>query len=235
MKHTKINLMMAGAAIVGLFSLALAPVTLAHNGPHEGAAALHADKAKVQERVLELKTKAKSNLAERRAGKEARTAERRQHVCEQRKKSISNKITAFAKSADNILTRFDAVYVRVKDFKTDKKVDVTNYDELIAAADAKQTAAAEAVAALKELSADFDCTATDPAQTLAAVKAATVDARTALKEYRTSIKHIVVALAQVHKNSGNQQTTGGDGSDAISPATTDPDAATSSPALPEEQ
>jgi hypothetical protein len=71
----------------------------------------------------------------------------------------------------------------------------------VAAADAQQTTATEAVAALKELSADFDCTTTDPAQTLAAIKASTTDAKTALKDYRTSIKNIVVALAQVNKSS----------------------------------
>ena len=247
MKHTKINLIMAAAAVVGLFSMALAPVALAHKGSDDVVSSRdgsstgddrgglkEADEAKVQERVLELKTKAKSNLAERRAGKETRTAEHRQKACEQRKVSINNKVTAFSKSADNILTRFDAVYTRVKDFKTDKKVDVANYDELIAAADAKQAAATEAVAALKETSTEFDCTSTDPAQTLATIKAATVDARTALKEYRTSIKNIVVALAQVQKNSTDQQSTGDDTGDNTND-TTNPDATTTSPATTEAQ
>jgi hypothetical protein len=250
MKHTKINLVMAAAAVVGLFSMALAPVAMAHNGrdavsgsrddvatttsSEDLSGSSKPDKAKVQERVLELKTKAKSNLAERRAGKEALTAERRQKVCEQRKVSINNKVTAFSKSADNILTRFDAVYTRVKDFKTEKKADVANYDELIAAADAKQAAATEAVAALKETSTEFDCTTTDPAQTLATIKAATVDARTALKEYRTSIKNIVVALAQVQKNSTDKQSTGDNTGDNTND-TTNPDATTTSPATTEEQ
>lgn len=240
MKHTKINLVMAAVAIVGLLSMAVAPAALAQNdrsavasgrddvattasGDDLGGSA-KPDNAKVQERVLELKTKAKSNLAERRAGKEALSTERRQKVCEQRKVSINNKVTAFSKSADNILTRFDVVYTRVKAFKTDKKADVANYDALIAAADAKQAAATEAVAALKETSTTFDCASTDPAQTLATIKAATVDARTALKEYRTSIKNIVVALAQVQKNTGDQsssdQPTTGDNTNTTTDTTT---------------
>jgi chromosome segregation ATPase len=200
----KLNMLCLGLAAAGLVSFAAAPAVLAHeveNRKDNFGGLNKANNAHVEDRINDLRAQAKLNLEQRRAGREAKTIERRHTICENRKTSISNKIQAFSKSGENILTRFNDVYTRVKGFKTDKKLEVSNYDALIAAADAKQQAATDAVAALKDLSADFDCMSSDPAQTVAAIKAATAAAKTSLKEYRTSIKNIVVALAQVNKTS----------------------------------
>jgi hypothetical protein len=204
MQHLKkLNALCMGLAVAGLVTFAVAPAAIAHGAEDNGSTGGQgkANQAKVEDRIKTLRATGQEKLAERRAGHEAKTAERRQQICENRKTGINKKITAFSKAADTKLTQFNNVYTRVKEFKTDKQLEVSNYAELVAAADAQQTTATEAVAALKELSADFDCTKTDPAQTLAAIKASTTDAKTALKDYRTSIKNIVVALAQVNKSS----------------------------------
>ena len=245
MKNSKFMVVLPMLAVAGLLFFVAAPVALAHGGPNsddEVAATSSgntsstetedqtddfgglskANSDHVQDRIKDLRAQAKLNLEKRREGREAKTAERRQTICENRKTSINHKIQAFSKSGENILTRFNDVYTRVKNFKTDKKLEVSNYDALIAAADAKQQAATDAVAALKDLTADFDCTSSDPAQTVAAIKAATAEAKTALKEYRTSIKNIVVALAQVNKTSDE----GSDYNSTDNTTTTTPDTTT---------
>ncbi len=216
MKHITFAKHFAMAVTVGALAFMAVPAYVqAHDGEvHDSSqksSIERADKTRIADKVGEKQAAAREKLAERRDGRVQKTAEQRLKVCEARKKSIENKINAYVKHGENKLKNFDAIYERVKNFKTDKKLDVPNYDALLAAADAKQIAAAEAVAALKELTADFDCATSDPAMTIAAIKEATADTRTALKEYRTSIKNIVVALAQVNKtdetNSNDTTTT----------------------------
>jgi hypothetical protein len=175
------------------------------------------DDSRVEARKNKIRAEGKLELAERKEKRETKTTEQRLKVCEIRKKSINNKIATYNKVAQNKLDRFNVIFERVKTFKTDKALEVDNYDALLTAATEKQTAAAESVAALKEITADFDCTATDPAATIASIKAAAIDARTALKDYRTSIKNIVVAIAQVNKT---------DATNNDDPATTTPETTT---------
>ena len=219
MKYQKVRLGLSVFAISGLVFFNAAPFVSAH-GNEPGGDSVSAqtetetqtdttttvDQTKVEDRMNQSRGKAKQELATLRANKPVKTTEQRQKACEQRKVSINNRITAYNNAANTKLTQFNTIFERVKKFKTDKALKVTNYDQLVATATEKQTAATEAVAALKDLSADFDCTSTDPAATVASIKTATADARTALKDYRTAIKNIVVALAQVNKTSNSTST-----------------------------
>jgi DNA anti-recombination protein RmuC len=222
MKYQKVRVGLSGFALFGLVFFSAAPIALAHQGSNSGSGSdelvatttgteteteTEVDQAKVEDRIKHSKADGQEKLAALREKKQAKTAEQRQKVCEQRKGSINNRVTAYNKAANNKLKQFNTIFERVKKFKTDKALQVSNYDALITAATEKQTAASEAVAALKDLSADIDCTATDPASTVASIKSATIEARTALKEYRKSIKDIVVALAQVNKASDNSLST----------------------------
>jgi hypothetical protein len=226
MKYSKLRLGLSSFAISGLVFFSSAPIALAHDGGSTNSGSddtsvetetethteVEANQTQVEDRVHRSESDGKQKLAELRSQKAAKTAEQRQKACEQRKTSINNRITAYNKAANNKLTHFNTIFERVKKFKTDKALQVSNYDALVATATSKQQAATDAVAALKALTADFDCTSTDPGATVASIKSATADARTALKEYRKSIKDIVVALAQANKTTSSDNDTNDDGS-----------------------
>jgi hypothetical protein len=125
-----------------------------------------------------------------------KSVERRQKVCENIQKAVNNKLKAFNNAADKHLQRLDGVFTKLKDYQSTNNVAAENYDALVATATEKQTSATQAVQTLKDFGAVLDCSSDDPAASLQAVKTAAADARGALKDYRKSLKDIVVALAQ---------------------------------------
>jgi hypothetical protein len=246
MTYSKLRLGLSTFAISGLVFFSAAPMAFAQHGDSTSTSSrgsdsgttvssaddstvhgepetteVEASKTGVEDRIHHSETDGKQKLALLRTQKAAKTAEQRQKSCEQRKTSINNRITAYDNAANTKLTQFNTIFERVKKFKTDKALQVSNYDALVATATAKQQAATDAVAALKALSADFDCASTDPGATVASIKSSTVDARTALKEYRKSIKDIVVALAQVNKTSSSDSTATNDDSTTTTTTTTE--------------
>lgn len=164
--------------------------------------------ARVQERINAAKQKAQSQVESARKNVQTQTQEKRKQLCENRKNAIDNKLNAFTAAADKHLARLNGAYTKLKDYQTKNNVSVSNYDELISAADAKQQAATEAVAALKSVSGGIDCSSADVAVQLKTVKEAAATARNALKAYRTSLHDILVALAQATKATVQEKTGG---------------------------
>ena len=164
----------------------------------------------VKDAVERFRQDAKDELKQMREQEHSSLTEHgRQLACEKRQASINNRISNYADAAQRHLGVFTDIFTKVKSFYATKNLSVSNYDTLVAAVTAKQTAAQTAVDALKALDVKIDCTQTDPAQTLAAVKSAVSDARTALQAYRTSIKDLIVAISsaldqQTQSTGGNQ-------------------------------
>jgi len=220
MKHYKLNVGLSFFAISGLLLFAVTPVLFALSSSSSSSRdvidttvpkvenvtvnehAVKVDSQHLEDRINQSRAAGSEKLAELRAGKTEKTAAQRLKICDARKTSIQNKLSAYNNQADQKLTRFDTIFARVKAIKTEKQLQVVNYDALLVApATQKKTVATESVAALEALTADFNCNKTDPAATIAAIKSATSNTRTALKEYRQAIKDIVVAIAQVNKTS----------------------------------
>lgn len=188
---------------LGLTAFALATVSAAPNDnrasnkPTTVSATTTADDT-TTETATEVTTsnreKAKELLEAKRANRTERSAVQKQKACEKRATNIDKRAANYAKQGQKHLEVFNKIFVKVQAFKTDKQLDVVDYDDLVAAATAKQTAAQDAVDALKELDVSIDCTQADPAGAVATLKAATGTARTALHDYRKSIKDVVIAM-----------------------------------------
>ncbi len=161
-----------------------------------------------------LRDQAKQLLQDKRKNIKEHTQEQKQKACEQRQKSIEKRTSNFSTAAQRHLEVFNKIFVKVQAFHDSKGLDVANYDALVAAATAKQTAAQNAVDALKALNVQIDCTQTDPATTVATIKTAVSDARTALQTYRKSLVDLITALkgastAQDNSSSSDTSTTTG--------------------------
>ncbi len=123
----------------------------------------------------------------------------RAKTCQNIQKAVNNKLKAFDAHADKYLARLNTLFTKVQAYQTTNSLPVANYDTLVASATQKQADATLAVAALKSMGATIDCSASDPAAMLSGAKAGAAAARDALKEYRKSLKSIVVALVQADK------------------------------------
>ncbi|HSX05543.1 MAG TPA: hypothetical protein VLF69_03700 [Candidatus Saccharimonadales bacterium] len=141
-----------------------------------------------------LRSEAAKLLSQERQNAKEHSQADRQKACTQRQNNINRRTAQFAANAARHLEVFNKIFTKVQAFHDSKGLQVSDYDALVAAATAKQTAAQTAVDALKALNVQIDCTQPDPASTVATIKSAVTDARTALQAYRTSLKDLVVAL-----------------------------------------
>ncbi len=146
-------------------------------------------------RVGSLEDKAKELLNSKRAesGKKSTVADR-QKACTEHQGEVDTHFARYSSDAKKALSTYDAVFTKVQAYQSTNKLSVANYDALVADATAKQVAAQGAVSALASVSTTIDCTTTDPAASIGTVKSAVATAKSALKEYRTAIKTIIVAL-----------------------------------------
>ena len=145
------------------------------------------DDSKLRSRVQKL-------LDEKRGDRVARSLEARQKACEKHKDGIQKKLTKLGTRAQKHLDNFNTLFDKVKAYQEANNLSVGNYDELVATVVAKQTAAVSAIETFKAQTATIDCTSDDPANGVAVGKTTADDMRSALKEYRSSLKNLVNAL-----------------------------------------
>lgn len=161
----------------------------------------------VKTELASIREHAKQTLETERKNGHEKSLEARQKSCQARQAEINTRINNYATAAQRHLAVFEGLQTKVQNFYTTKKLNVTNYDTLLATAQAKQADAQKAVDALKALDVNIDCTSSDPAQSVAAVKTAVANARVALQAYRTAIKDLIVALKGASTAADNTTTT----------------------------
>lgn len=207
MKQAKFHAGVFLASLCALLVLAVSPV-LAHGANSGGSAVSSTEQDTTVENETEVHHQAdlfrqdgqhKLALKRETKGSEHSTAQRVK-TCQNIQKAVNNKLKAFDNHADRYLTRLNGVFTKLQNFQSEKNLPVANYDTLVATATQKQTDATVAVEALKSLGSTLDCTSSDPAGLLASVKSGASDTRDALKDFRTALKNIVVALAQANKS-----------------------------------
>lgn len=74
---------------------------------------------------------------------------------------------------------------------------LANYAELVGEVEVKKEAAETEVNRLKDISVEFKCDGTDPKGVAAQFKENRVAQQTALKEYKTAVKNLIVGVKSV--------------------------------------
>ena len=153
-------------------------------------------------RTQELKQRVESMKAETKG----KLDQKRKEVCEKRQVNVNKIITnSNAQGASNLAV-FGNIQTKVMQFVTDKNLTVANYDALVADADAKRATAQAALEIAGQTT--FSCDDTDPTHPGKVVSDLMLTKHGALKEYRTAIKNLIVAVKQAAGD--KTQTTGGD-------------------------
>jgi hypothetical protein len=192
-------------SVTAIAVLSVAPIGFAHGGHATAEAAETSssnsttteteDNAKVTEdNVGQLRKQAAQLMQTKRQTVKEHTTAQKQQACTAHQAEIDKRSSNYAAAAQRHLDVFNKIFTRVQTFESDKKLNVASYDTLVATAKDKQTAAQTAVDSLKALDVKLDCTQPDPASSVATLKTAVSSARTALQDYRKSVKDVIVAL-----------------------------------------
>ena len=140
--------------------------------------------------VAKHRAELRQKLQEMKAENKTRLDDARKKVCENRQEQINSIIKKRSEQATKQFEVFTKISDRVQEFVKTKNLTVENYDSLVAAINEKAAAAQAAIETNSGTT--FDCATTSgdkPAQ----LPRTTIDAvRTALQEYRTAIKNLIV-------------------------------------------
>lgn len=153
-----------------------------------------------KQRVEERRTEIKQRIEAKKTEVAAKLADKRLRTCEKRQ-TVINKI--FDKATERNLKQlavFQKIEQRVKEFYVNKNLTADGYDAAVANADEKEAAAIAAIQASAET--NFDCSSTDASNPGAAIKEAMQARHSALKDYRTAVKDLILVVKKHH---GQQQ------------------------------
>lgn len=121
--------------------------------------------------------------------------------CEARQDAVKNRMDSLVKLVTNMEEKFDAIATRVEDFYTNKVLPtgktVANYDKLVADISAKKDVVTKDLTDAQTKVAAFSCTADDPRGLLTQFRIDMQKVKSDLKNYRTSIKNLIVAVHKV--------------------------------------
>lgn len=137
---------------------------------------------------------AQDRLQTLRQNHKEQTQEHRQQACEARKSNLQRRMTNAVAAANRHKEVFDKIYTRVKDFYTNKNLNVTNYADLTAAVDKAQTDAQSSIDALSALDVNVDCTSQTVAGSVATFQTAVKSTRDSLKAYRSALVDLIKSL-----------------------------------------
>lgn len=147
-------------------------------------------KQAAQEKAAEAKAKAQAKVEEAKQRLEGQKLK----ACEAREKRIAATMEQMAKRGENHVAVFTKITDRVKAFYAEKGKTVDNYDALVATVDAKKAAAEQAVASAQSVGGVFSCDSDSPKIASDQFRAAHQSQVAALKEYRTAVKELIVAV-----------------------------------------
>ena len=115
-------------------------------------------------------------------------------ICKNRELGIGNIMGHISNRAQEQFDFYTSVSARAQTFVTDKKLTVTNYDQLLADIATKKSVAEAAIAKLKADKTSFKCDGTNPTGTLDMFRADGEAQNQALNAYRTSVRSLLAAI-----------------------------------------
>lgn len=138
---------------------------------------------------------------EKRQQAQTRLTEARLRACQAKENAIKKRTVQLTKLAVTMQEKFDAIAQRVEEYYTTKVVPrgktVANYDSLVADIQAKKGAVQTVLTIAQSNAENFACDGNDPKGQLSQFKDDMRAVKSALKDYRTSIKNLIVAVHSI--------------------------------------
>lgn len=122
--------------------------------------------------------------------------------CQSGEASIKKRTTSLVNLVENMESKFTSIAGRVENYYITKLVPagktVANYDTLVADIAVKKAAVSTLLTSAQNDVASFSCTSNDPKGDMAKFRVDMQNVKKALKDYRTSIKSLIVAVRTVN-------------------------------------
>lgn len=119
-------------------------------------------------------------------------------ACQARESTIKNRMAHLTALATNMMNKFDRHAARVESYYTTKVVPagktVSNYDSLVSDINLKKTAVQVILTKAQNDVQSFNCINGDPKVQMSQFRQDMQAVKRALKDYRTSIKNLIVAV-----------------------------------------
>lgn len=132
---------------------------------------------------------------------QARLEEAKLKVCQKREAAIQQRSTRLVTQATKMQEKFASIAQRVQAYYVDKSAPagktVADYDALITTIADKQSAVQAAATQAQTTAQSFACEGEDPKGQLKQFRADMQSVKRALKEYRTAVKDLIVAVRSV--------------------------------------
>lgn len=148
--------------------------------------------------------------ANRKAVAQTKLADAKLKACQNREKAINNIMSRISDRGQKQITLFGTIASETETFYTNKGKALSNYDSLLADLSAKKDAAQTAVDAVKTGSSTFTCGGDNPKGAVSGFVVSLKSEITALNNYKTSVKNLIVGVKSVQSTTAtNNKTTGG--------------------------
>ncbi|PLS81495.1 hypothetical protein CYG49_01945 [Candidatus Saccharibacteria bacterium] len=144
---------------------------------------------------------------EKQQQKAVKLEEKQLKACEKREAAIQRKMTQIADRSERQLAVFTKISERTQAFYKEKGRTVANYDALIMELEAKKIDAETAVEAVRSSSTTFTCEGEDPKGVVAGFKESLQTQNMVLKEYKTAVKNLIVAVKSAQSTAKNSDDT----------------------------
>lgn len=140
------------------------------------------------------------SVSQRQTG-QTRRDDARLKACQAKEAVIKKRSSQLTKLATTMQEKFDAIAKRVEEYYTTKVVPsgktVANYDSLISDIQTKKGVVQTALTQAQSNASSFACNSNDPKGQVLQFKDDMQAVKTALKDYRTSIKNLIVTVHSV--------------------------------------
>ena len=172
-------------------------------------AAVNAQPARAQEAqtVQQSAQEAQTQSPERREAGLARLEDAKLKACQNREKAIQNIMTRHSARGTKQLEVFTKISDRTQAFYTEKGKTLSNYNALVVDAAAKKSAAEAAVETVKNGSTQFKCDGENPKAVVSSFRENLKSMNSALKEYKTAVKNLIVGVKSVQSTTTNESGT----------------------------
>lgn len=197
MKKTHIK--QGALAVVAVMSLlVIAPLTVnAETNADRESTVMHERHEAAHAEAEARREAAKAKTETAREETKARLSDTKLRVCQKHQASITNTMARISTRGEKQLDLFSRIAERTQTFYAKKGAVLSNYDALVADVAAKKEAARAAIAMIAEHSGSFECSSDDPKGSVTSFRDHQKQAIEALKEYKTSVKNLIVGVKSV--------------------------------------
>lgn len=159
----------------------------------------------LRQNVEDKRAEIRSKIEAKRAEIAEKLDSKRLDVCEKREGRINDIIDRSVTQSQKHLEVFEKIEERVKTFYTDKNLNVENYETLLATVDEKHTSAVAQIEAAQQT--DFNCEDAASTRPTGVIKDVVNAKNDAIKEYRTALKDLIVAIKGASTGQESTETT----------------------------